>query len=358
MKSNLQLYYFILILGVLFLASCEKSATLTPVAPKTGKGVFIINQGNFQFSNSSLSYYDPISKELQNKVFKRANEVPLGDVAQSMIIKDSLGFVVLNNSGKVYVFSTNTFMYKGRIKGLVSPRYIHILSEQKGYITDLYAQAISIFNPTTLEVTGSIHVNNNSAQYNQHATEQMVQVNNLIYTNCWSFDDKILIIDTDIDKVVDSIQVGIQPVAIKLDKNNKLWVLTDGGYAGNPFGHEKPTLICINLNTKEVETKFEFALNDRPTDLQMNGSKDTLYFVNNHIWKLGINQKTLPELPFIQQDSKLFYALGVDPISSEVYVSDAIDYLQAGLVYRYTPQGFPVDTVKVGIVPGAFSFKN
>jgi DNA-binding beta-propeller fold protein YncE len=358
MKSNLQLPNFILIIGVLFLTSCEKSATFKSVGSKVGKGVFIVNQGNFQFSNSSLSYYDPLTKELENMVFQRANQVPLGDVAQSMIIRDSLGFVVLNNSGRIYVFNTTTFEYKGRIKGLVSPRYIHIINEQKGYITDLYAQAITIFNPTTLELSGTINVANKSALFNQHATEQMVQVDNYIYTNCWSFDDKILIIDTDIDKVIDSIQVGIQPVALKLDKNNKLWVLTDGGYDGNPFGYEEPKLSRINLDSKEVEKEFVFALSDRPTDLQMNGLKDTLYIVNNHIWQLGINQLTLPELPFIDQGNKLFYALGVDPISSEVYVSDAIDYLQSGLVYRYSPQGLSLDTLKVGIVPGAFCFKN
>jgi len=346
-----------ILLLLVSLWSCEKQASLNPISLKTGKGLFIVNQGNFQFSNSSLSYYDPSIKQIENNVFERANEIPLGDVAQSMIIKDSLGYIVLNNSGKVYIININTFEFKGWITGLTSPRYIHIVNKNKGYITDLYAKAITIFDPTSHEITGTINVDNNSGQFNQHATEQMIQIDNLVYVNCWSFDDKILIIDTDLDKVVDSIQVGVQPVSIKLDKNNKLWILTDGGYSGNPFGHEPPALVCINPQNKKIEKEFLFGLNDRPTDLQMNGAKDTIYFVNNDIWKIGIEQLSISSTPFIHKENKLFYALGVDPITSEIYVSDAIDYMQSGNVYRFSPQAQPVDTFKVGIVPGYFCFK-
>ena len=43
--------------------------------------------------------------------------------------------------------------------------------------------------------------------------------------------------------------------------------------------------------------------------------------------------------------------------TSEVYVADAIDYVQHGVVYRFTPQGRALDTLRVGIVPGSFCFK-
>ena len=49
--------------------------------------------------------------------------------------------------------------------------------------------------------------------------------------------------------------------------------------------------------------------------------------------------------------------LGIDPATSEVYVADAIDYVQHGVVYRFTPQGRAIDTLRVGIVPGSFCFK-
>ncbi|MDD3108749.1 MAG: YncE family protein, partial [Alistipes sp.] len=47
----------------------------------------------------------------------------------------------------------------------------------------------------------------------------------------------------------------------------------------------------------------------------------------------------------------------VDPYRSEVYVADAIDYVQSGRVYRYTPQGTLLDDFAAGVIPGAFCFK-
>ncbi len=52
-----------------------------------------------------------------------------------------------------------------------------------------------------------------------------------------------------------------------------------------------------------------------------------------------------------------FYGLGIDPLSSEIYVADAIDFVQTGWVYHYLADKTPVDTFSVGIIPGAFCFK-
>lgn len=115
----------------------------------TGDGLFIMNEGNFQYGNATLSYYDPETKKVENEIFYRANAMKLGDVAQSMIVRDTIGWVVVNNSHVIFAISTNTFKEVGRITGLTSPRYIHFISDEKAYITQIWDYRIFIVNPKT-----------------------------------------------------------------------------------------------------------------------------------------------------------------------------------------------------------------
>ena len=146
-----------------------------------------------------------------------------------------------------------------------------------------------------------------------------------------------------------------------IDKNNKIWVMTDGGFEGSPYGYEQPGLLKIDAETREIERTFRFPLGDHPLGLCLNNTRDTLLFINQHIWKMSISAKSLPDKPFITSNysdaSGGFYSLGVDPETSEIYVGDAIDHQQNGIVYRYTPSGKLLDHFKVGISPGNFAFK-
>lgn len=354
-----------MLLGAALLISCMKDEELwdieKPDVPGQTEGVFIVNEGNFFYENASLSFYDNATREVYNDIFLGVNGLPLGDVALSMEVRNGLGYIVVNNSGRIYVIDANTFELKGKITGLTSPRYIHFVSDSKAYVSDLYARSISIVDPRSLQVTGTITVNNNDSQFYQHPTEQMVRHGRFVFVNCWSFDDKILVIDSETDSLVDSIQVLKQPQSMVMDRFGRLWVLTDGGFEGSPYGHEAPALIAINAVTREVERVVRLELGDHPSDLQINGTGDTLYFINRHVFRMPLGTGLLPEL-FIESDYSGsieggFYGLGIDPATSEIYVADAIDNVQRGLVYRYRPDGMPADTLRVGLVPGAFCFR-
>lgn len=318
-------------------------------------GLFIVNEGCFQYGNATLSFYDPETEIVENEVFLRANGMKLGDVAQSMTIFDDKGWIVVNNSHVVFAIDLTTFRETGRIENLTSPRYIHFVNDRKAYVSQLWDNRIFIVDPKRYEVTGYINVPQMTMETG--STEQMVQIGRYVYCNCWSYQNKIIKIDTETDKVVGSLTVGINPTSLVVDKNRKLWTITDGGYEGSPYGYEAPELVMINVDDFAIEKRFRFKLGQSPSEININSSGDCLYWLDEDVWKMEINSTRLPQEAFIQNRSTKYYGLTVDPSSGDVYVGDAVDYQQQGAVYRYSSDGILLDCFYVGVTPGAYCWK-
>ncbi len=321
------------------------------------RGVFIVNEGNYLYGNSTLSYYDINTKEVINDIFSVANGIPLGDVAYSMVIRNGKGYIVVNNSGCVHVIDANTILLEKTIEGLTSPRNILFLNDNTALVSDLYARGISIVDLLSNNVVEKIKTGSLSMPFFQHPTENILQIGNRIFTNCWSYDNKVLVIDAESLAVVDSVEVGIQPMKMVADANGKIWVMNDGGYFGSPFGSEKPSLMRLNSQTLEVELRLNFASQmDRVGQMATNPAGDTLYYICNHLFRMPVSSETLQLNPFVSRNGRNFRALGVDPITGNVFISDATDYTSEGSIYVYMPSGSPVDTLSVGIIPTSFCF--
>ncbi len=341
----------------MFLAGCMKwdYGEVTEDFNVKGSGLFICNEGNFQYSNATLSYYDPKTETVENEVFFRANGYRLGDVVQSMTIHGDKGWVVVNNSHIVWAIDVNTFREAGRIENLTFPRYIHFINDEKAYITQIWDNRIFIVNPKKYEITGYITVPGMTME--SGSTEQMVQYGKYVFCNCWSYQNRIIKIDTETDEVVASLVVGIQPTSLVLDRYNKLWTVTDGGYEGSVYGNEAPALYRIDAETFTIEQCFSFGDDDTPSEVQLNGDRDRLYWINDDIWCMDVTAASIPEHPFLKSRNTRYYGLTVNPANGEVYVADAIDYQQQGKIYRYSAAGELIDEFYVGITPGAFAWK-
>lgn len=336
----------LLLTGALSTGACMEYGPQTEEAfDLRGRGLFITCEGNFMWDNASLSYYDPESRRLENTVFLRANGMKLGDVAQSMTLHDGKGYVVVNNSGVIYVIDPDTFRITGLIEEVVSPRQILFVDEQTAYISDLYDPRITVVDPRTNRIRSRIDMNGH------RSTEQMVLSGDRVLVNCWSYDNKILAIDTRTERLVDSLTVGWQPNSLVLDRHGKLWTATDGRSG------EAPALWRIDAATLEVERRFELPADRPPSRLTLDAANDRLYFIARDVWRMSTQDESLPAEPFLPYAGTLYYGLGIDPDTGEVYVADAIDYVQNGVVYRFTAEGQPVDTLRVGVIPGNFCFK-
>ncbi|CAG0982507.1 MAG: YncE family protein [Bacteroidetes bacterium] len=338
---------FIFLVMIVFL-SCRKDKPADKIKPNITiqqGGVFISNEGNFQFGNAKISYYNPSENTVSEDVFETANNRPLGDVCQSVYFYNSKAYVVVNNSGKIEVVNEKTFVSTAIINGFVSPRYFLPISNAKAFVTDLYANKIYVVDLTTNQISGNIPVGG--------WCEEMTMVYGKVFITSKE-GNYLYVADAINDLLIDSIQIGFSSNSIVQDKNAKLWVLCDGNQTNSIY----PSLHRINPANHLVEQSFQFSsINDAPWRLKLNGSADTLYFLNKGVYKMSILENTIPSQPFISSSGSNFYGLGINPENSEIYVSDAIDYVQKGQIYRYTSSGSLINTFKAGIIPSDFYFR-
>ena len=94
MKRNL----FLLLALAALMFSCKPDQPVNPGAITIGSGLFVLNEGDYQFANSSLTFYDIEADTVINDLFYKVNNAPLGDVAESMALVDGKLYIVVNNS--------------------------------------------------------------------------------------------------------------------------------------------------------------------------------------------------------------------------------------------------------------------
>lgn len=305
-------------------------------------GVFVVNEGNYAFGNAKLSYYNKSENSTVVDLFEQTNGMGVGDVLQSMYIFNQHAYLIVNNSGKIEVCDPVTLQKTASISGLTSPRYFLPVSNNKAYVTDIYANKIWKIDLVNNSITGSIQLNGWSEQMTSVFGETFIAN----FTN-----GKVYVLDESTDILTDSIVLTKGASSIVQDANGKLWVLC----AGDATSSISPALYKINPTTRNIE--FSQTLSGSPSRLCVNGTSDTLYFLNSGVFQLSINSAIIPTTPVITQGTANFYGLGIDPQTSLIYVSDAIDYIQYGKILIYKPNGIYVKEFDAGIIPGDFWFQ-
>ena len=337
-------FWFMLATGLVSCIKDKPPVVNTVVLPGEGKseGVLIVNEGAFNFGNAGISYYRFSDGAVSEDLFKPANNRKLGDVCQSLCRFNNQLFLVVNNSEKVEVVDPGTFVSKAQIKGLLSPRYFLGVGINKAYVSDFKSNQIAVVDLNSFTKTKAIQC--------PGWTEEMTLAFGKAYvTNLRS--SYLYVIQTATDQITDSILVGYGNSSIVQDKFGKLWVST----GGNADTGEKPALVVVNPNTDQVEKRLEF-LSGSPSQLCFNATSDTLFYLNTDVWKMSVGTNELPQTPVIRADGRNVYGFGVDPGSGDIYLADALDYVQRGTVYRHSGQGTLITSFKVGYIPSRFYF--
>jgi YVTN family beta-propeller protein len=339
---------------IIVTSACHKKPELPASNYTNGTGVYIFHEGQFNHNNGSVSFFNKKDSTVTNNLYEAANNnTPLGDIVQSMTLYSNKGYIVVNNSQKVEIVNLDNFRHEATLTGLSSPRYLYVVDFRKAYISDWISNNIKIVNLSTNAITGTIATG--------AGPEQMIRYGNSIYVaNNGGFgdDSTVFVIDVITNTVTDTIYTAaLKPTAMKLDKNNKLWILCSGSYGADYTVTTDDTpakLVMVDPSTNTVLQSVVIGnLGDHPFRLAINKTKDILYYENFGIYKMAITDVTAPTLPFI---TKNFYGIDVDPNTDIIYGADAKDFTVKGEIYKYSNTGVFMDSYSVGIVPSGFVF--
>ncbi|WP_347157178.1 DUF5074 domain-containing protein [Pontibacter chitinilyticus] len=344
--------------------SCDDASADASAGAYAQDAVFISNEGSYNNSNASVSYYNRSTGQVENNIFSKQNAaLVLGDVLQSISVLDDRAFLVVNNSQKMVVVNANTFKAEGEVNGLVMPRYFAALNNDKGYITEWVTYSgngrVSVVDLNTLTVTKTIEVGLNPEKL-------LVAAGKVYVAN--SGGKTISVINTATDELEATIEVNDGPNSLATDRNNNLWVASSGQKAYNPDysvseeGSQPGTLTRIDQATNTVASTFTFSQKaPAPTQLSSNGNHDKLYYVyNRKVYQLDVNASDLNTTPLIDRGDYIeygWYGFGVDPKTGYIYGGKAPDFTSNGWVVRFNPSGAPVDSFAVGIAPNGFAFR-
>src|SRR5690606_11520080 len=112
----------------------------------------------------------------------------------------------------------------------------------------------------------------------------------------------------------------VEPLSTVSDKNGMVWVLCIGG-----FDEDFPVLLKIDPVSDQVVKTFTFSTkSDYPDNLQIDEVGENLYFLNNDLYKMHINDSIMLSVAHIPAHGRLIYGLGLDPFTGHIYLSDAI----------------------------------
>ncbi len=359
--------------GLTMLCGCrEEVAVFTPEEEQHGEiqkteiaGFYLLNEGNMGSNKSTLDYYDYSTATYSRNIYAEANpSVPkeLGDVGNDIQIYGGRLYAVINCSNKVEVMDAVTCKRIGQID-IPNCRYIRF-DGQYGYVTS-YAGPVEInpdykqkgyvarFDTATLEVTDRCIVG--------YQPDELEIANGKIYVAnsggymVPNYENTVSVIDLATFTETKRIPVAVNLHRVRKDSHGQLWVSSRGDYYDTPS-----RLYCIDLKTERVVDSVMTAV----SNLDIIG--DSLYLYSTE-WSylemddavgygiVNVNTHEIVNRCFItdgtEEKIKKPYGIKVNPLTKEIYVTDAKNYVTPGTLYCFSPEGVQKWSARTGDIP-------
>jgi YVTN family beta-propeller protein len=328
-------------------SACDDSSTDPPLTPQTPRGLYILNEGNFQRGNASLSFYIPDSNTIYNDLFQSENGRLLGDVGNSITMHEGLAYLVINNSHKIEVINASTYKSVRTIASPAgaSPRQITFAANGYGFISNLFDNSVSVYNPSSGSLEGKIAVGANP--------DGIAAAGNVVVVANSGFGsgNTVSLINADTRQILKTVPVGDYPSSVLALSQYAAAVICTGDYGdfNDPNDDTPGMLYILDLQTRSVADSL--VLGGHPQRL-VRDTDGYLYTIQGDgVMRIHLASKTVAE-KFIPG---FFYNIFIDTTDRRIYLTNPIDYVQPGTLEIYLMNGTKDHAMNVGIIPGAMA---
>lgn len=371
---NRYILFAFALLGLL-ITSCRKdtpppveqvSTLFTPNPASAVKGVYLLNEGNFNANKATLDYVDYTTGVYRKNIYNQVNpEVTkgLGDVGNDIAVYGSKLYVVVNNSNKIEVLNAKTGKRITQID-LLNCRYI-TFRQNKAYVS-AYLSAIGNANAPN-GIVAEIDTANLQIERRVNVgrqPEEMAIIGNKLYVansggySPPNYERTVSVVDLTTFTETGRIDVAINLNQIKADRYGDLYITSRGDYLST-----SPKLYVVNAQSGQIKKVFDIpsrtiTLDDDQLYIISSNSGNALPRYNYQV--LNVNTETRLSQPFITDGTDLSisqpYGLAINPATKEVLLTDARDYVTPGTLYCFDANGKQKWKVTTGDVPAHFAF--
>jgi DNA-binding beta-propeller fold protein YncE len=312
------------------------------------RGLFILNEGQWNQSNATLDFYDPAQGYARvSEVFFRTNGERLGDVANSVLLDADTLYIVMNNTQLIYKVQLPTLQVLGRIAlpAAASPRQMVKVSATKAYVNSLLGGTLYVVNPMSLQVTATLPLPD-------HA-EGMVFTAGRVFITLGSYpgttNNQLAVLDPTTDTV--------QLLSLPVENPGPLALLPDGqlaiGCRGN-YLNTNSAVVWLDPATRTFTDTvyvngYLYELAALPDRLALTSDFDisAIDYATRSVTYGWVSRATLGA-----RSTDLLYALHWDEVAQALYVTNAGYGAQNGRCYILNGQGQLQQTLSTGIFPG------
>lgn len=337
--------YIYLLLALFFISACnsDDDATDNPSGDSDNSQLLLVgNEGGFGQVNASLTSINESTGEATQNVFASANgNATLGDVFQSISEVNGELYFVINNSEKIEVVDAQDFS-SNRVIPIAegSPRYMHHITADKAYVTDLFGGGIHEVNPAAGTYTGFLNTTIN--------TEHIVPVGTEVAVS-EAFGSRIEFINPETDELTSLITLSAGLNGIKTGANGNLWAHC----AGDESTPAKLYKIDPVAKAKTDSVIFNGSAPYAAVGLAVSPDGTKVYCLGSSVFEIDATEQPLEATSIYENQNATFYSLHVNSVSGDIAVTDVKDYTQQGELILLNSDGSLKEVYPTGIIPNA-----